>query len=41
MALLSALNTTKREKLILNGDEIWLDRSGYPSIWLYPSDVRI
>lgn len=28
-----------REKIILNGDEMWLDRSGYPVIWLYPSET--
>ncbi len=24
-----------REKIVLGGVEVWLDRSGYPSIWLY------
>lgn len=33
------LNEGKREKIILNGDETWLDRSGYPAIWLYPSET--
>ena len=26
-----------REKIILGGYETWLDRTGYPAIWLYPS----
>ena len=28
-----------REKIMLNGYETWLDRSGYPTIWLYPSET--
>lgn len=30
---------SNREKIILNGYETWLDRSGYPAIWLYPSET--
>lgn len=30
-------NEHRREKIFLNGYETWLDRSGYPSIWLYYS----
>ena len=28
-----------REKIILGGYETWLDRSGYPAIWLYPTET--
>jgi hypothetical protein len=28
-----------REKITLNGYDVWLDRSGYPSIWLYDSET--
>lgn len=31
----SKMNKVTREKIILNGYETWLDRSGYPAIWLY------
>jgi hypothetical protein len=28
-----------RQKIILNGYEMWLDRTGYPAIWLYDSET--
>lgn len=30
--------TKKREKIILNGYEVWLDRTEYPLLWLYDSE---
>jgi hypothetical protein len=33
------LNEGNKEKIFLNGYETWLDRSGYPVIWLYPSET--
>lgn len=32
------MKKNKREKIILNGYEYWLDRTGYPAIWLYDSE---
>ena len=29
----------KREKILLDGYETWLDLSGYPSIWIYPTET--
>lgn len=28
-----------REKITLGGYDMWLDRSEYPAIWLYPSET--
>ena len=32
------VNEGKREKIMLGGYETWLDRTGYPAIWLYDSE---
>ena len=34
-----SITENKREKIMLGGYETWLDRTGYPAIWLYDSET--
>jgi hypothetical protein len=36
---MSTILENKRVKVILGGVDYWLDKTGYPSIWLYPSET--
>lgn len=29
----------QREKITLNGYDMWLDRTGYPLLWIYDSET--